>query len=305
MVGASTADDAGVYRIAPDVGLVQTVDFFTPVVDDPYDWGRITAANALSDVYAMGGTPLTALQLLGWPRDRLPFDMATEVLRGGADVMAEAGCTIVGGHSIDDAEPTYGFAVTGLVDPARAVTNSGALPGDSLVLTKPIGTGIIATGIKRGLCPTDVAAGAIDSMATLNRAASRAMTEVGVSAATDVTGFGLLGHLHEMLRTSGLAARLDAASVPVLDGTWDLLDAGCYPGGSERNLDSVRSIVTSEVDERTLRVLGDAQTSGGLLIAVAPDRLRALLDALGDAPVAAVVGSVESAPAVAITIVGT
>lgn len=281
LVGISTSDDAGVYRLAPHQALVQTVDFFTPVVDDPYQWGRIAAANALSDVYAMGGTPLTALQMIGWPRDQLDFALAGEVIAGGADVMAEAGCTIVGGHSIDDTEPKYGFAVTGLVSPERVISNAGARVGDRLVLTKPIGTGIIATAIKRQACPAGVIASAVEWMTTLNREAAQAMVEVGAGAATDVTGFGLLGHLGEIMAASGVGARLDSEAVPVIEGAWDLLDAGMYPGGSVRNLAAVQPLLdTGRGESRMARMLADAQTSGGLLIAVRPHRLEALLSAL-------------------------
>jgi selenide, water dikinase len=296
IVGTSTSDDAGVYRLSDERALVQTVDFFTPVVDDAYDWGRIAAANALSDVYAMGGTPLTALQMVGWPRGVIPFEVLGEVIRGGADVMAEAGCTIVGGHSIDDAEPKYGFAVTGLVDPAGVVTNAAARPGDVLVLTKPIGTGIIATAIKRGGCPDDVAASAVGWMSMLNEAAARAMCSVGVKAATDVTGFGLAGHLVEIVAASGVSAVVDAAAVPVIGGAWDLLDAGFYPGGSERNLEAVAPHLVGSFEPRTVRMLADAQTSGGLLMSVSPDRLEALLPVLRASGMAAVIGSIGDGP---------
>lgn len=302
VVGTDTSDDAGVYLIAPSSGLVQTLDFFTPVVDDPYDWGRIAAANALSDIYAMGAVPLTALQLLAWPRAELPFEVAGDVLRGGADVMAAAGCTIVGGHSIDDAEPKYGFAVTGLVDPARVVTNTGALPGDALVLTKPLGTGIVSTAIKAGRCPETVRAEATEVMAALNDHASRVMVEVGVSAATDVTGFGLLGHLQEMLAGGGIGARIEIDAVPVITGAWELLDQGSYPGGSERNLAAAGERVTGG-DDRTRRLLADAQTSGGLLIATPRDRVAALLDGLGEVGTGAVIGVVTTDGAGTISLV--
>ena len=285
-MGTSTSDDAGVYRIAPDRAIVQTVDFFTPIVDDAYDWGRITAANALSDVYAMGATPLTALQLVGWPRDELPFELLTEVIRGGADVMAQAGCVIVGGHSIDDREPKYGFAVTGTVHPDKIVTNGGARPGDRLILTKPIGTGIVATAIKAGTCPDELRATATESMAALNEGAALAMVEVGVHAATDVTGFGLAGHLREMLEASGVSAIIEADAVPVLEGARELLAAGSFPGGSARNLASVDPHVSGETDHEIRRLIADAQTSGGLLIAVSEpdvDRLTAALSRRGEA----------------------
>lgn len=267
IVGTATADDAGVYRIAPDLALVQTVDFFTPVVDDPFDWGRIAAANALSDIHAMGAKPLTALQLIGWPRETIAWEVAARVIEGGAAVMAEAGCVIVGGHSIDDQEPTYGFAVTGTVHPDRVVANRGARPGDSLILTKPLGIGIVTTGIKRRLCPPELARVAIDQMATTNASAAAGLGIAGVHAATDVTGFGLLGHLLEMLGDGDIDAEIDVDSVPVLDGVEELLAAGCWPGGSQRNLDAVRPHVSGSVDESMVQVLADAQTSGGLLIA--------------------------------------
>ncbi len=223
----------------------------------------------------MGGTPLTALQLVGWPRGELSFDLLGEVVRGGLDVMAEAGCTVVGGHSIDDREPKYGFAVTGTVD--RPITNAGARPGDRLILTKPIGTGIVSTAIKRGTCPDDVASAAIASMASLNKAAADAMREVA-HAATDVTGFGLLGHLVEMVTASGVGARLEPGAVPVLPGAPELLAAGAFPGGSERNVVAVEEAV--EGDIAMLRLLSDAQTSGGLLIAVPDGAAADLLERL-------------------------
>ncbi len=287
------------FRLQDGRALVQTVDFFTPVVDDPYDWGAIAAVNALSDIYAMGAEPLTALQMVGWPRDVIGFDVLQRVLVGGADVMADAGCTIVGGHTIDDPEPKYGFAVTGLVDPDRVVTNAGARVGDVLVLTKPIGTGIIATAIKMGSCPDDVASKAVDMMKTLNREAAEAMLAVGVSAATDVTGFGFLGHLAEIASASAVAASVDSSAVPVLDGAWELLDAGFFPGGSERNVAAVTDRLVSTVTERTVRMLADAQTSGGLLMAVAPDRADVLLQSI---PGSAVVGIVDKGTVGTITL---
>jgi selenide,water dikinase len=272
LVGFGLSDDGGVFDLGNGSALVQTVDFFTPVVDGAYDWGRIAAANALSDVYAMGGRPLTALQLLGWPRDVLEWEVASEVQRGGADVAAQAGCTLVGGHSIDLPEPIYGLAVTGLVDPARILTNAGARPGDALVLTKPLGIGIITTAIKRDLCPPDLARRAIEQMAALNDSAAAAALAADAHAVTDVTGFGLLGHLREMLVASGVSAVIEASSVPVLDGVAELLDAGAYAGGSRRNLEAIRPYVSGVFAEATIQVLSDAQTSGGLLVALAPDR---------------------------------
>ena len=217
LVGYDTADDAAVYRLRDDLAVVVTTDFFTPIVDDPFDWGRIAATNALSDVYAMGGTPLLALNLVAWPREHLPFEMLARVLDGGATVARGAGCLIAGGHSIDDAEPKYGLAVVGTVDPAAVLTNAGARPGDALVLTKPIGIGAITTAVKRDLAPPDALATAIELMTTLNAGGRAAATEIGVHAATDITGFGLLGHLREMAVASGTDAEIDLAAVPTID----------------------------------------------------------------------------------------
>ena len=270
MVGVATGDDAGVYALGDGRALIQTVDIFTPVVDSPRDWGRIAAANALSDVYAMGGTPMTSLQYLAWPRDELSFDVAAEVVDGGMTVMAEARCTVVGGHSIDAPEPTYGFAVTGITDVDRVVTNSGARPGDVLVLTKPLGMGIITTAIKRGKCPPSLAEEAIELMALLNEVAGNALVDHGATAATDVTGFGMLGHLREMCRASDVGAEIEASSVPLLTGVRGLLEDGMWAGGSQRNLDSIREDVITDLEDMDWMPLIDAQTSGGLLVALPP-----------------------------------
>ena len=281
IVGLAGADDAGVMRISDDVALVQSVDFFTPIVDDPELWGRIAAANALSDIYAMGGVPLTALQLLSWPRDDLPWEVASQVIDGGLAVLGDAGVTLLGGHSIDDPEPKYGFAITGTIHPDRMITNAAAQPGDSLVLTKPLGTGVITTALKAGQAPEDVLAAATEWMTRLNAAAAAAAIDAGVTAGTDVTGFGLLGHLRELADASGVTARIDVTTVPFIDGVRALAEAGHFPGGSRRNLRSLRDAVdTGEVDESTIRLLADAQTNGGLLLAVAPGKLDALLAAL-------------------------
>jgi selenide,water dikinase len=281
LVGISGSDDAGVYRVGDDGTIVQTVDFFTPVVDDPYDWGRITAANALSDIYAMGADPLTALQLVGWPRDTIPFDVLGRVIEGGLDIMAEAGCTVLGGHSVDDPEPKYGFAVTGTSPPGDITTNSTAKPGQVLILTKPLGTGIISTAAKHGNASADVVRGAITSMVELNRGAADAARRIGVTAATDVTGFGLLGHLSEMTRGSKVSAEIDSGSVPVLDGARSLALGGEIAGGTRRNLGAVESLVEWEHIPTDLRwILADAQTSGGLLLAVDSALSDALLEAL-------------------------
>jgi len=270
MVGVATGDDAGVYALGDGRALIQTMDIFTPVVDSPRDWGRIAAANALSDVYAMGGTPMTALQYLAWPRDELPFEVASEVVDGGMTVMAEARCTVVGGHSIDSPEPTYGFAVTGIAPAGRVVTNSGARPGDVLVLTKPLGMGIITTAIKRGECPPSLAEEAIELMVLLNEAAGSALVDHQATAATDVTGFGLLGHLREICRASGVGAEIEVGSVPLLTGVMALLEKGMWAGGSQRNFESIQQDVVTEVEVMAWKPLIDAQTSGGLLVALPP-----------------------------------
>lgn len=289
VVGLSVADDAGIYSLGDGRALVQTVDIFTPVVDDPYDWGRVAAANALSDVYAMGGTPITALNYLAWPRDQLPFEVSEGVLRGGFDVMKEAECTVVGGHSVDSPEPSFGFAVTGLVDVDRVVTLAGAQAGDQLVLTKPLGIGIITTAIKRETCPPEVAVSAVDTMTRLNREAGSALFDAGAHAATDVTGFGLLGHLREMIDASGVGAVVRSGNVPVLSGARGLLEEGAWAGGSKRNHDSVIPIVDSTVDDTSLRVLTDAQTSGGLLVALHPSSVPGYL---AEVPEAVEIGEV-------------
>jgi selenide,water dikinase len=296
MVGIDGGDDAGVYRVSDELALVQTVDFFTPIVDDPGDWGRIAAANALSDVYAMGGTPLTALQIVGWPRDALPIDMLGEVLAGAAEVLSRARCTLVGGHSIDDAEPKFGLAVTGVVHPEDVVTNAGARPGDRLVLTKPLGTGLIATAIKRAQASEGQRDAAVASMTALNAGAGAAMRRVGVHAATDVTGFGLLGHLGEIIRSSGVSAVVDAAVVPLLPGVRELADGGIVPGGTRRNLDSAaRYTVFGDLPLADRLVLADAQTSGGLLLAVDAPLEAALLQALAEEGVIGVtIGAITS-----------
>jgi selenide,water dikinase len=277
VVGLGVPDDAGVFRAPSGDLLVQTVDFFTPVVDDPFDWGRVTAANALSDIYAMGAEPLTALQLVGWPRDTLPFEAAARVVEGGLAVMAEAGCTVVGGHSIDAPEPQYGFAVTGIASPDRLLTSAGGRAGDLLVLTKPLGIGIATTAVKRGVAPPGLEAAAIALMVTLNRAAAAGAHEAGATAATDVTGFGLVGHLHELAEASGVAAEIDAAAVRVLDGVTELARAGVVPGGSARNREAALAYADLGTDTVTATILTDAQTSGGLLVSVQPGSEAPLL----------------------------
>ncbi len=297
LVAAETGDDAAVVRLPSGEALIATLDYFTPIVDDPYDWGRIAATNALSDVYAMGGRPLLALNVVNWPVDDLPLEMLGRVLQGGIDVATAAGAAVLGGHSITDPEPKYGMVALGLVDPERIVRNSTAAPGDRLFLTKPLGLGIVSTALKRGVAPDDLVRRAIELMTTLNDRAAEAMLEAGVVAATDVTGFGLLGHLHRMLAASGVAARLHAPAVPVLEGVLELARQGVVPGGTGRN----HAFVSPHVDwgalgEPEQMVLADAQTSGGLLVA-APDgeRLAASFEAR-DVPFAEIGTVTEGRP---------
>ena len=298
LVDASSRDDAAVFQVTPDRAIVATVDFFTPIVDDAYDYGRIAAANAFSDVYAMGATPLVALNLIGWPRDTLPLELLGDVVRGGVDVAREAGAFVVGGHSVDDPEPTYGMVAIGEAHPARIVRNTGARPGDRFVLTKPIGTGVLTTALKRDLLSAADLAPAVALMTTLNAGAARAMLTVGVHAATDVTGFGLLGHLQSLLKASGVAAEIDAAAVPLLSGARECAERGAVAGGTTRNLESLGALVhfAASVPAPVRVLLADAQTSGGLLIAVPEDRVRRLVAALeGEgAPAAAVIGQARA-----------
>ncbi|WP_433044361.1 selenide, water dikinase SelD [Dactylosporangium sp. CS-033363] len=265
LVGLDDGDDAAVVTIADGTAIVATADFFTPVVDDAYDWGRIAAANALSDVYAMGGRPVVAVNLLAWPRDLLPMELAAEVLRGGLDVARAAACHVAGGHSVDDPEPKYGMAVTGLADPSRLLRNDAGVAGVPLTLTKPLGIGVLNSRHKATGEPFPHA---VAAMATLNRDASEAALAAGATCATDVTGFGLLGHLHKLARASGVTAVIDSAAVPYLDGARQALADGFVSGGTRRNLDWVRPhLDAGSVTEDELLLLADAQTSGGLLVA--------------------------------------
>lgn len=295
LVGTETGDDAAVYQLNEHTALILTVDFFTPITDDPFEFGSIAAANSLSDVYAMGGKPLLAMNVVGFPAD-LVHEMLADVLKGGYAKAAEADCLIVGGHTIDDPEPKYGLSVVGIVEPGKQVSNANAKPGDVLVLTKPIGTGIITTGCKQGSSPPDVLRGAVENMATLNRAAADAMVKVGVNSCTDVTGFGLMGHLRSMVRGSKVSAKIRFGDVPVLSGAWDLLQQDIVPGGTFRNLQSVSDSVHwhEDLTEKQRLLLCDAQTSGGLLISVSQERLQSLLSELDAAGVAtrAVVGDI-------------
>jgi selenide,water dikinase len=269
LVGAETGDDAAVYRLPSGEGLIATLDFFTPIVDDPYDWGRIAATNAMSDVYAMGGRPILALNVVNWPVDDLPLEMLARVLQGGIDVAGAQGIAVVGGHSITDPEPKYGMVVLGLVEPDRIVRNSTAPVGASLYLTKPLGLGIVSTAVKRGVADDDLVEDAVELMTTTNRAAAEAMRDADADAATDVTGFGLLGHLHRMLLASGVAAELDAGAIPLMDPRiLELARRDVVPGGTKRNLAHVRGHTDfGALTDPERLILADAQTSGGMLIA--------------------------------------
>jgi len=297
LVGAATADDAGVYRIDRDRALVQTVDFFTPIVDDPFVYGQIAAANALSDVYAMGGRPLTAMNLLGVPTDVVPLKVINTILRGGAAKVKEAKCVLVGGHTIRNPEPVYGLSVTGLVNPRRMITNANARPGDLLVLTKPLGTGILTTGIKRALAPRVSIQKAVASMCALNVAGADVAERGLVKSGTDVTGYGLLGHLGSMCRASGVGAQIEASRVPVIsDEVFRLIAKDCIPGGSRENLKTANAFTewNGVPDERKI-LLADAQTSGGLLLCVRPQLLDAVMRILKKhrTPCAAVIGRIR------------
>ena len=298
LVGFDTSDDAGIYRIAPDVALVQTVDFFTPLVDDPFVFGQIAATNALSDVYAMGGRPLTALSIVCFPQDG-DLDVLEAIMRGGIAKMHEAGCVVVGGHSVRDAEIKFGYAVTGLIDPDRVFTNTGAVAGDALILTKPIGTGVITTALKRGMAKPDWVENAVQSMTTLNRAASEIVAAAGgVHAMTDVTGFGLMGHGRELALGSGVTIEIVVEDVPRIEGALDAIHLGAIPAGLLANRDFAECVSAdapgSHIADDLRALLYDPQTAGGLFISVAPDDADTLLGSLHGAGLkAAKIGSVR------------
>jgi len=301
IVGLEKADDAGVYKISDELALIQTVDFFTPIVDDPYRFGQIAAANALSDVYAMGGVPKTAMNLVGFPLKRLDISVLRRILEGGLDKMREAGVVLAGGHSIEDNELKYGLSVTGFIHPDRILTKKNLQPGDRLILTKPLGSGIITTAVKAGMVPDDLLESVISLMATLNRYAAEVMTGFPVHACTDITGFGLLGHLAEMAEGSGLGIRVYSDQVPLIPRTTDFAAMGLIPGGAHRNRDFRENMTIFSPDiSRILQfVLFDPQTSGGLLISVAPDHADRLVDALREKGLAdaAIIGEVIAEPA--------
>jgi selenide,water dikinase len=299
LVGLDTSDDAGVYQINDDTALIQTLDFFTPVVDDPYSFGMIAAANALSDVYAMGGKPLTAMNIIGFPSDFMDLSILADILRGGADKIREAGAVLVGGHSVQDNEPKYGLSVTGIVHPDRVLTNAGAQAGDVLVLTKPLGVGIITTAIKGELASDEEVAQVTEVMAALNKSAAEVMIEVGVNGCTDITGFGLLGHASEMAKASDVSMTLFSAYVPVLEAAHKYVAMGIVPEGTRGNLKYFNKFVdfNPEVKEETRLILADAITSGGLFISVPAAKSGKLVDGLHAAGVTAavVIGEVTRA----------
>lgn len=302
LVGYGTSDDAGVYRIDARTALVQSVDFFTPIVDDPYDFGRVAAANALSDIYAMGGRPHTALNIVAFPED-LDLQILIRILDGGAAVARAAGVAILGGHTIKDAEPKYGMAVTGTIDPQRIVSNAGARPNDVLVLTKPLGTGVLTTACRRGILAAADLAEAIAWMTTLNDTAATAMLAAGAHAATDVTGFGLLGHLGSMARASNVACTIHAGAVPLMPRVLDLIARDCLPGGSRHNAETHAAFTQfgARVAPELRLALSDAQTSGGLLIAVARESVGPLCDALRAAGLcAAAIGEVSDGSGISV-----
>jgi selenide,water dikinase len=282
LVDIETHDDAGVFRISESLALVQTVDFFPPVCSDPFEFGEIAAANALSDVYAMGGTPLTAMNIAMFPQNRIPLDVLKEILAGGQSKVQEAGAVIVGGHTIDDYPPKYGLSVTGTIDPRRIITNAGARPGDVLILTKPLGAGAIVAGHRLNMIDGPQYRAALDSMKLLNRRGGEIMRELGVHSATDITGFGLAGHALKMAKGSGVTFSIECVSVPLLDGAYELVDGGCIPGASFRNLEFVEPDCrfAADLDYALKMLCCDAQTSGGLLMCLAPGAAEKAVDML-------------------------
>ena len=308
IVGLEKADDAGVYKLSEDLAIIQTIDFFTPIVDDPYTFGQIAVANALSDVYAMGGKPLTAMNVVCFPIKALDISVLREILRGGLEKMKEAGVALVGGHSVDDVELKYGLSVTGVMHPSKVVTKTGAKAGDKLILTKPLGTGIISTAIKGRVAGEETMTKVAGHMATLNKVASEAMQEIGVNACTDITGFGLLGHACEMIQDSEIGMKIRTASVPVFAEAMEFAQMGMIPGGTYRNKEFRSSMVKmpTEVPEYVQDVLFDPQTSGGLFIAVSAAKANLLLSRLHEAGVveARIVGEVVGQPKERIIIEG-
>ena len=296
IVGFDTADDAGVYRLRDDLALVQTLDFFTPIVDDPYDYGRIAALNSINDVWAMAGTPITAMAITCFPKKGVDPAILGEIMRGGLETINKYGVTLIGGHSVDNEQIMFGYSVTGVIDPNKVATNSGARPGDVLILTKPIGTGVISTGIKKARAADSVVAGSVQTMLTPGQYAAEAMREFGVKAATDVTGFALMGHSWEMARASKVTIEIDAAAVPLLDGALELASQGMLTSGDKTNREYVAGDVqiNPSVDESLVKLLFDPQTAGGMLIAISEDKADALLATLNqNYPHARIIGRVQ------------
>ncbi len=296
IVGFDTADDAGVYRLRDDLALVQTLDFFTPIVDDPYDYGRIAALNSINDVWAMAGTPITAMAITCFPKKGVDPAILGEIMRGGLETINKYGVTLIGGHSVDNEQIMFGYSVTGVIDPNKVATNSGARPGNVIILTKPIGTGVISTGIKKGRAADSVIAGSVETMLTPGKYAAEAMREFGVKAATDVTGFALLGHSWEMACASKVTIEIDAPAVPLLDGALELASQGMLTSGDKTNREYVAGDVQLDpsVDENLVKLFFDPQTAGGMLIAISEDKAEALLATLSkNYPHARIIGRVQ------------
>ena len=296
IVGFDTADDAGVYRLRDDLALVQTLDFFTPIVDDPYDYGRIAALNSINDVWAMAGTPITAMAITCFPKKGVDPAILSEIMRGGLETINKYGVTLIGGHSVDNEQIMFGYSVTGVIDPNKVATNSGARAGDVIILTKPIGTGVISTGIKRGRAADSVVAGSVETMLTAGKYAAEAMREFGVKAATDITGFALMGHTWEMACASKVTIEIDAPAVPLLDGALELASQGMLTSGDKTNREYVGADVQIDpsVDESLVKLLFDPQTAGGMLIAIRDEKAEALLASLTkNYPHARIIGRVR------------
>lgn len=295
IVGFDTADDAGVYRLRDDLALVQTLDFFTPIVDDPFDYGRIAALNSINDVWAMAGTPITAMAITCFPKKGVDPAILTQIMRGGLETINQYGVTLIGGHSVDNEQIMFGYSVTGVIDPNKVAKNSGAQPGDVIILTKPIGTGVISTGIKKGCASDSVVAGSVETMLTPGKYAAEAMREFGVKGATDVTGFALLGHAWEIACASKVSIQLNASDVPLLNGALEMAADGMLTSGDKTNREYVGADVeiSSSVDENLVKLLFDPQTAGGMLIAIAEDNAEALLNTLSNHyPKAKIIGHV-------------
>ena len=305
LVGFDTADDAGVYLLRDDLAIVQTLDFFTPIVDEPYDYGRIAALNSINDVWAMAGTPLTALAITCFPKKGVDPDILGEIMRGGLETLNKYGVTLIGGHSVDSEQIMFGYAVTGVIDPAKIASNAGARPGDVLILTKPIGTGVISTGIKRGKASADIIEASVATMLTPGRYAAEAMREFGVKAATDITGFALIGHGWELACASKVTIEINSAAVPLLDGALEMATEGLLTSGDKSNREYVGSDVQVDesIDPNLVKLLFDPQTAGGMLIAIAPDRAGDLLERLRENyPYAAVIGLVQEHSGISVVV---